>query len=185
MMQNLMSKRRGQVLGALVMFILVMSTIGVISTLPYSANAASLNRSTGKNAALGGTGATLPYVEMEAHSAATNGTILGPEYGLGNLASDAVDRQAVQLTPGKFVEFTLPQAANSMNLRYSIPDSASGGGLNASLSIYINGTKQAQDLQLTSKYSWLYGAPDFSNCNGNVWSNTPGGTAHHQFDEIH
>ncbi|MEO6888513.1 MAG: malectin domain-containing carbohydrate-binding protein, partial [Ktedonobacteraceae bacterium] len=186
MMQDIMSKRRSQVLGALIMFILVISTIGVISTLPYSADAASLNRSNpGKNVATGGTGATLPYVEMEAHTATTNGTILGPDYALGDLASDAVDRQAVQLTQGKFVEFTLPQAANSMNLRYSIPDSASGGGLNASLSIYINGTKQAQDLQLTSKYSWLYGAPDFSNCNGNVWSNTPGGTAHHQFDEIH
>ncbi|HTK06852.1 MAG TPA: malectin domain-containing carbohydrate-binding protein [Ktedonobacteraceae bacterium] len=135
--------------------------------------------------AAGGSGAALPYDELEAHSASTNGTILGPSYNLGDLASDAVDRQAVQLTQGKYVEFTLPHQANSINLRYSIPDSSSGGGITAPISIYINGVKQASDLQLTSKYSWLYGVPGFGDCNGNVWSNTPGGVAHHQFDEVH
>ncbi|GCE22289.1 malectin domain-containing carbohydrate-binding protein [Dictyobacter kobayashii] len=83
------------------------------------------------------------------------------------------------------MQFTLPQQANAINLRYSIPDAPGGGGINASLSIYINGVKQSKDLQLTSKYSWLYGAPNFSDCNGNDWSNSPGGTAHHQFDEVH
>src|SRR5258707_5368853 len=156
------------------MLILVISTIGVFIALPH-----------GANAALGGAGATLPYVEMEAHSATTNGTIIGPSYTLGDLASDGVDRQAVQLTQGQYVAFTLPQTANSINLRYSIPDLSSGGGINASLSIYINGVKQANDLQLTSKYSWVYGPPNFSNCNGTDWSNTPGGTPSHQFDEVH
>ncbi len=135
--------------------------------------------------AQGGTGATLPYVEMEAHNATTNGTILGPSYALGNIADDAVDHEAVQLTQGQYVQFTLPQQANSINLRYSIPDSSSGGGINASLSIYINGVKQSKDLQLTSQYSWVYGPPNFSNCDGTDWSNTPGGTPSHQFDEMH
>lgn len=167
------------------MLVLVVSTIGVFTTLPRMAGAASMNHSATTNAALGGTGATLPYVEMEAHNATTNGTILGPSFALGTLASDAVDRQAVQLTQGQYVQFTLPQQANSINLRYSLPDSASGGGINASLSIYINGVKQAKDLQLTSQYSWVYGPPNFSNCNGTDWSNTPGGTPSHQFDEMH
>ena len=57
----------------------------------------SFSSSPSKAQAQGGTGATLPYVEMEAHSATTNGTILGPSYTLGNLADDAVDHQAVQL----------------------------------------------------------------------------------------
>jgi hypothetical protein len=134
--------------------------------------------------AQGGTGATLPYVEMEAHAASTNGAILGPDDVVGDLAGDAVDRQAVQLTSGQYVQFTLPQQANSIDLRYSIPDSASGGGITAPLSIYINGAKQSKDLQLTSQYSWVYGTPDFSNCYG-TWSNSPGGTAHHMFDEVH
>ena len=87
--------------------------------------------------------------------------------------------------PGQSVEFTLPQQANSINLRYSLPDSSSGGGINASLSIYINGVKQAKDLQLTSQYSWVYGPPQFSNCQATDWSNAPGGTPSHQFDEVH
>ncbi|MGZ6363083.1 MAG: glycosyl hydrolase family 28-related protein, partial [Ktedonobacterales bacterium] len=141
--------------------------------------------STPKARAQGGTGATLPYVEMVAHNATTTGTMFGPSYTRGTVAFDAVDHQAVQLTSGQFVQFTLPQQANAINLRYSVPDSSSGGGINASLSIYINGVKQSNDLQLTSQYSWLYGPPDFSNCTGTVWSNTPGGTAAHQFDELH
>ncbi|HEY7414760.1 MAG TPA: hypothetical protein VH593_06185, partial [Ktedonobacteraceae bacterium] len=182
-MQDAKRKRRTRVAGVLVTLILVMSTIGIFTILPYVANASSTSNN--HNAALGGTGATLPYVEMEAHQAATNGAILGPDFALGDLASDAVDRQAVQLTQGHYVEFTLPQQANSINLRYSIPDSSSGSGINASLSIYINGVKQSNDLQLTSQYSWLYGQPNFSSCTSPDWTNTPGGTAHHQFDEIH
>lgn len=192
-MQNAESKKQRILLAVCVACLLVISSVGVIATFPrltYAHNAANASTSvkskTKPNSASTSAGATLPYVEMEAHNATTNGTVSGPDYQLGDLASDAVDRTIVQLTgTGKFVQFTLPQSANSINLRYSIPDSASGGGINASLSIYINGTKQANDLQLTSKYSWLYGAPDFSNCNGNDWSNTPGGTPHHQFDEVH
>src|SRR5258707_11007582 len=131
-MQEAKRKRHNKELGAFVLLILVISTVGVFITLPRAANAASLKSSNASknnvatNNALGGTGATLPYVEMEAHSATTNGTIIGPSYTLGDLASDAVDRQAVQLTQGQYVAFTLPQSANSINLRYSIPDSSSG-----------------------------------------------------------
>ena len=152
------------------MLFLVISTIGVLTTLPRAANAASLGSSNANNnAALGGAGATLPYAELKAYNATTNGTISSVSYTLGSVAFDAVDHQSVQLTQGQYVQFTLPQQANAINLRYSIPDSSSGGGINASLSIYINGVKQSKDLQLTSQYSWLYGAPDFSNCNGTVW----------------
>ncbi len=183
-MQDAESKKTHRVIGAFVAFIMIISAIGTLLTFPHTANASFL-RSDKNNATTVSSGATLPYVEMEAHNATTNGTIIGPDYQLGDLASDAVDRTVVQLTKGQYVQFTLSQEANSINLRYSIPDSSSGGGTNASLSIYINGTKQANDLQLTSKYSWLYGTPGFSDCNANDWSNTPGGTAHHQFDEVH
>jgi hypothetical protein len=185
-MQDAKSKRRNRALGALITLILVISTFGVFLELPQmvsAAGASSAQRSVSNLVAAGG--ATLPYVEMEAHQATTNGTVVGPDYQLGDLASDAVDRTIVQLTQGQYVQFTLPQAANSIDLRYSIPDVAGGGGFNSSLSIYINGVKQSNDLQLTSKYSWLYGQPGFSDCNSPDWSNTPGGTAHHQFDEMH
>jgi hypothetical protein len=187
-MQDAKSKRRNKALGAIITLILVISTIGIFINAPGIANAAgmaSTKSNASSNSAIANNGATLPYVEMEAHSATTNGTVLGPDYQLGDLAADAVDRTAVELTQGQYVQFTLPQSANSINLRYSIPDTASGGGFNAPLSIYINGVKQTKDLQLTSKYSWVYGAPNFGDCNGNDWSNSPGGTAHHQFDEVH
>ena len=170
------------------MLVLVTSTIGIVLTVPRTANAASstsTQSNTRSTSAVAMNGAALPYVEMEAHSATTNGSILGPDYQLGDLASDGVDRTIVQLTQGQSVQFTLPSAANSIDLRYSIPDASGGGGITAPLSIYINGVKQAKDLQLTSKYSWVYGQPQFSDCNSPDWSNTPSGTAHHQFDEVH
>ncbi len=191
-MHNAESKKRRILLAVCVACLLVISSFGAIVTFPRLTYAQNMTHSlipakskTKPNSASTNAGATLPYVELEASNASTNGTVVGPDYQLGDLASDAVDRTIVQLTQGKYVQFTLPQAANSINLRYSIPDSASGGGINASLSIYINGVKQANDLQLTSKYSWVYGQPSFSDCNANDWSNTPGGTAHHQFDEVH
>ncbi|GHO77997.1 hypothetical protein KSD_57680 [Ktedonobacter sp. SOSP1-85] len=187
-MQDAKRRRRTKFIGTFTLCILFLSTMGILSSAAY---ASTLQSTKSANSAVpnatGGTGATLPYVEMEAHSATTNGSILGPDFTLGSLASDAVDHQAVRLTQGQYVQFTLPQSvtANSINLRYSIPDAPGGGGINASLSLYINGVKQSKDLQLTSKYTWLYGAPDFSNCNGNVWSKSPGGTPHHMFDEVH
>ncbi len=187
-MQDAKRKTRNKLLGASVTLFLVVSTISVLLTLPNRAHAAGVTqpRSNAQaSSVVNSSGATLPYVEMEAHQATTNGTVLGPDYTLGDLAADGVDRTVVQLTgQGKYVQFTLPSSANSIDLRYSIPDSSGGGGITAPLSIYINGTKQT-DLQLTSQYSWVYGAPSFSDCNGNDWSNTPSGTAHHQFDEVH
>src|SRR5260221_10684388 len=101
-------------------------------------------------------GATLPYVEMEAEGADTNGTIIGPDYTYTHLPSEASGRTAVQLTqPGQYVEFTLIQPANSIVVRYSIPDSKNGKDLIAPLTLYINGQTQA-DLTLTSVYNWFY-----------------------------
>ena len=187
-MQDANRKKRNKLLGAFVTLILVISTISVFLTLPNKASAAGVSSpksNVQSVSAANSSGATLPYVELEAHSATTNGSIIGPDYTLGDLASDGVDRTIVQLTgQGKYVQFTLPSAANSIDLRYSIPDASGGGGITAPLSIYINGTKQT-DLSLTSKYSWVYGPPQFSDCNGTDWSNTPSGTASHQFDEVH
>jgi Malectin domain/Pectate lyase superfamily protein len=184
-MQDAKPINRRNILAISIAFVLLLGTSSLFLFFPHTADASLAMKTPSSAAVTGGSGATLPYVEMEAHSATTNGTILGPSYQQGSLASDAVDRTAVQLTSGQYVQFTLPQVANSINLRYSIPDASGGGGITAPISIYINGTKQPNDLQLTSKYSWVYGTPNFSDCNSNDWSNTPGGTAHDQFDEVH
>jgi hypothetical protein len=110
-----------------------------------------------------GRGASVNFVEQEAENAATNGTIIGFDTTAYTLAAEASGRRAVKLTaPGQFVEFTLTRPANAMTLRYAIPDAATGGGIEAPLTLSLKG-KRVSTLTLTSKYSWLYNQYPFSN----------------------
>ncbi|MEU6818553.1 discoidin domain-containing protein [Streptomyces sp. NPDC046860] len=109
-------------------------------------------------AAHAASGATLPFTSVEAESATTTGGKIGPDYTQGTLASEASGRQAVRLNSGQRVEFTVPRAANAVNVAYSVPDGQSG-----SLAVYVNGTRIARSLPVTSKYSyvdtsWIAGA---------------------------
>ncbi|HEY5398306.1 MAG TPA: choice-of-anchor D domain-containing protein [Trebonia sp.] len=130
--------------------------------------------------ATGGQGASLPYTEVLAQNSATTGTVIGPSYTQGQLADEAVGRKAVTLAgsgSGQSVTFTTPVTTNSIDFRYSIPDSSGGSVYTAPLSLYINGVKQT-DFTLTNAYSWYYGSYPFVN--------TPGsGTPMHFFDEVH
>jgi hypothetical protein len=128
-------------------------------------------------AATGGSGATLPYVEVQAENSSTNGTQIGPSAVYNTLPSEASYRKAVTLQgTGKFVEFTTPVATNSIVFRYSIPDTSGGSVYTAPLSFYINGTKST-DFTLTNAYSWYYG--------GYPFTNSPGSNPHHFYDETH
>ncbi|MYY05452.1 mycodextranase [Streptomyces sp. SID4913] len=103
-------------------------------------------------------GATLPFSSTEAESATTTGQKIGPDYTQGTLASEASGRQAVRLDTGQSVEFTLAEAANAVNVAYSVPD-----GQNGSLAVYVNGTALDASLPVTSEYSyvdtpWIAGA---------------------------
>ena len=132
------------------------------------------------NAATGGSGASLPYVEIQAEAAAvaTNGTAIGPSFAQGQLAGEASGRKAVTLAgQGKYVEFTLTAPANSVVVRYSIPDSSGGSVYSAPLSLYVGGTRQP-DLSLTNAYSWFYGSYPFNNSPGS-------GSPQHFYDETH
>ena len=112
-----------------------------------------------------GVGARVPFAEYQAEDARTNGTVLGPDRAYGTLAAEAVGRRAVRLQgAGKYVEFTLKRPANAVNVRYSIPDSADGAGLDSSLSVVVGG-RAIQSLPVTSRYSWYYGVYP--------WTNTP------------
>ncbi len=109
-------------------------------------------------------GASVPFRTVEAECSATNGSAVGPDYTQASLASEASGRQAVRITTGQYVEFTLPAAANSINVHYSVPDGSSGR-----LTVSVNGTKLA--LPVTSRYSYV----DTS------W--IPGAKTHHFFDD--
>jgi hypothetical protein len=109
-------------------------------------------------AAHAASGASLPFTSVEAEAGTTTGTRIGPDYTQGSLASEASGRQAVRLDSGQRIEFTVPRAANAVNVSYSVPDGQSG-----SLDVYVNGTKIAKTLAVTSKYSyvdtgWIAGA---------------------------
>src|SRR6202012_2366238 len=148
---------------------LAVAGFGAVAIQPAPAFAAST--------ATGGSGASLPYAEVEAENSATNGTVIGPSYTQGQLADEASGRKAVTLqATGKYVTFTTPVAPNSIDFRYSIPDSSDGSVYTAPLSLYVNGTKQS-DFTLTNAYSWYYGSYPFTN--------TPGSGQHHFYDEVH
>jgi hypothetical protein len=118
-------------------------------------------------ALVAGRGAQLGIVEQEAENATTNGTILPFDTSAYTLAGEASGRQAVKLAPGQFVAFTLTQRANAMTIRYAIPDAPTGGGIDAPLTVSVDGkghgNTHARTVMLTSKYSWLYNQYPFTN----------------------
>jgi len=125
----------------------------------------------------GSRGATVPWIEYEAETGETTGAVIGPDRTFGTMASEASGREAVQLNAvGDYSQFTTQAAANSIVVRYVIPDSAKGDGLNATLSLYVNGTFQ-QKLNLTSKYAWSYGGES------SAFNEPRTGGTHHFYDE--
>ena len=113
-------------------------------------------------ALVAGRGARVDFLEQEAENAATNGTIIGPDRTAYTLPAEASGRTAVKLTPGQYVEFTLPSPANAIAVRYSIPDAPNGGGITSPLSVTVNGGP-SRTMTLTSQYAWLYNQYPFTN----------------------
>ncbi|KAB8167734.1 glycosyl hydrolase [Streptomyces sp. 3MP-14] len=128
-----------------------------------------------------GRGAQMPYALYEAEDAEVGGgaQVVGPNRDVGDLAGEASGRRAVTLeSTGEYVEFTTAQSTNTLVTRFSIPDSAGGGGIDSTLNVYVDG-EQAGVLELTSRYAWLYG-------NEAQPGNSPGmGGPRHIYDEAH
>jgi hypothetical protein len=132
-----------------------------------------------------GRGAAVPYVEYEAEDASYQGTLLESDplrtFGHTNFATESSGRKSVRLnSSGQFVEFTSTTQSNSIVVRNSIPDAAGGGGQEATISLYINGTFNRK-LPLSSRHSWLYGNTD----DPEGLTNTPQADARRLFDESH
>ncbi|WP_433250755.1 discoidin domain-containing protein [Streptosporangium sp. CA-135522] len=126
-----------------------------------------------------GRGANMPYDMYEAEDAVVGGgaAVIGPNRTIGDLAGEASGRRAVTLnSTGSYVEFTTKASTNTLVTRFSIPDAAGGGGIDATLNVYVNGTF-LKPIDLTSKYAWLYG-------NEAGPGNSPGaGGPRHVYDE--
>ncbi|MFE7414556.1 CARDB domain-containing protein [Streptomyces laurentii] len=132
-----------------------------------------------------GRGAAVPYTEYEAEDARYDGTLLTADrkrtFGHTDFATESSGRESVRLdSQGQYVEFTSTNPANSIVVRNSVPDSAAGGGADATISLYADGVF-VRKLALSSKHSWLYGTTD----DPEGLTNRPGGDARRLFDESH
>jgi len=134
-------------------------------------------------------GAAVPWTTYEAENMTINGgTIIGPPAQLSSInatftdtiAGEASGGQAVELTgTNQYVQFTAQAAANSIVVRYCVPDTANGGGTNYTISLYTNGIF-VQKLPVTSQYSWLYGPYNTGFTNNNPSAGSP----RNFFDEV-
>lgn len=126
-----------------------------------------------------GRGASMPFDMYEAEDGTAGGgaTKVGPNRTIGDIAGEASGRRAVNLdATGEFVEFTTRASTNTLVTRFSIPDSAGGGGIDSTLNVYVDGVF-LKAIDLTSKYAWLYGAEAGP-------GNSPGqGAPRHIYDE--
>ncbi|MGW1818729.1 CARDB domain-containing protein [Streptomyces sp. NPDC002125] len=132
-----------------------------------------------------GRGAAVPYTEYEAEQSAYKGTLLRSDqkrtFGHTNFATESSGREAVRLdSAGEYVEVTSTVPSNSIVVRNSVPDAPGGGGAEATISLYADGTF-VRKLTLSSKHSWLYGDTD----SPEGLSNRPGTDARRLFDESH
>ncbi|WP_455568400.1 discoidin domain-containing protein [Streptomyces pratensis] len=126
-----------------------------------------------------GRGANMPYEMYEAEDGVAGGgaKVVGPNRTVGDIAGEASGRKAVTLdSTGNYVEFTTRATTNTLVTRFSVPDSAGGGGIESKLNVYVDGTF-LKAVDLTSKYAWLYG-------NETGPGNDPGsGAPRHIYDE--
>lgn len=121
-------------------------------------------------------GAIVPFTEYEAEAGTSAGAVVGPDRAYGTVAAEASGRKAVHLDgSGKSVEWTTSAKANALVIRYSMPDSAEGGGTNGTVSLYIDG-KKSKALPVSSKYAWVYGPYTYM-------GKPSDGSPHRYFDE--
>ncbi|GIJ43177.1 glycosyl hydrolase [Virgisporangium aliadipatigenens] len=126
-----------------------------------------------------GRGANLPFDTYEAEDGVLGGgaAAIGPNRTVGDPAGEASGRRAVTLAnAGASVEWTTRAQANTLVVRFTMPDAAGGGGLTSTLNLYVDGVFH-KAIDLTSKYAWLYGAESGP-------GNSPGaGAPRHIYDE--
>jgi len=133
-------------------------------------------------------GATTPFTTLEAEAGTLSGgaavralqTI--PANALSSPELEASGRAFVELNAtGESVSWTNPvDSANTLVIRESIPDAPAGGGIDATLDLYVDGALR-QAVPLTSRQTWVY---DGTNGNNNGMDQNPAtGGPHVFYDE--
>jgi F5/8 type C domain/Carbohydrate binding module (family 6)/Abnormal spindle-like microcephaly-assoc'd, ASPM-SPD-2-Hydin len=139
-------------------------TMGVVVAALLTGTALVASATAPAAAATGTAGATLPFTSYEAEAGSLGGgaSVVSltspPTTQYSSAAVEASGHAYVQLTgTGQSVQWTNTTGTqiSAINVRASIPDSATGGGSTATLDLYVDGTLR-QTLNLNSKQSWFY-----------------------------
>ena len=129
-------------------------------------------------------GAKVSFITLEAESSVNNckgKTVIMTEPLALTPESEASNYGFVELRQaGDYVEFANVSTANTLVVRHCIPDASEGGGITATLGLYVNGERR-QNIQLSSKNNWLYGKNNAPHSNGQ--SNKPTPYPHVFWDE--
>ena len=113
---------------------------------------ATENQGQGKEYSTDGYGAKMPYTTHEAENASVeNGATIQQSMDMESTAVEATNQTYVEL-PKKdaAVTFNVTEPANALNVRYTIPDGASG-----QLDVQVNGSSVG-NLDLSSHSAWQY-----------------------------
>ena len=131
-------------------------------------------------------GANMPYDRYETEDASIGGGAVlrtAPTFDQMLTASEASRQSYVALpSNGSYIEWTIREGegGEGVTMRFTMPDSGDGMGLNGALDVYVNGTK-ARTQPLTSYFAYQYFA-----VGGGHPSDTPGGgNPLFRFDEVH
>src|SRR5260370_32607676 len=85
-------------------------------------------------------GAAVPWITYYSREMSTNGTRMGPGYQPFTVEAESAERTCIKLSEtGQYVELTAREWASGLVVRYSIPDTAAGGGFDSTISVYKNG----------------------------------------------
>ncbi|HEY2516444.1 MAG TPA: ribosome-inactivating family protein [Polyangiaceae bacterium] len=134
---------------------------------------------------IAGQGMQQEWEEIQAEDASVSGGLtIGPcrtKWDARHIEAEAIGRKAVVLQQtGDSVKFhPASSAADSIVVRYSVPDTGGGGGQDYTLSLYRNNVRVTK-LTLTSKYSWNYRGALMNDPSTDV----PGPQPHTFFDEV-
>ena len=141
-------------------------------------------------AAAAGVGASTGFTTYEAEAgslgggASTVSLTAAPTTQYSSAALEASGHAYVHLSgTGQSVRWTntTGQPISFLNVRASIPDSASGGGGTATLDLYVDGVFR-QALNLNSKQTWVYEGTNYNNSDD---QNPAEGSPRVFFDESH
>lgn len=155
-----------------------------------AAHAAARIPTSAAAAAAAGVGASTGFTTYEAEAgtlgggASTVSLTAAPTTQYSSAALEASGHAYVHLSgTGQSVRWTnsTGQPISFLNVRASIPDSASGGGSTATLDLYVDGVFR-QTLNLNSKQTWVYEGTNYNNSDD---QNPSEGSPRVFFDESH